>query len=151
MRPLPKPRETPKGSRYFDVKTAKGAHHFRLPTYGVAASLLRWAEEQERSAGLRPAEGEEPVGEWDGQVATRERVSAAVLGTCWFHRGMEVEAIRADLTWDAFADAVAEELVDADYTFGECRDLAATVRARLVRFYNDGVAIKEEARAEGKD
>jgi hypothetical protein len=111
MRPTKTPRVIPEGSRQYwsaDIE-GKGTHHFKAPYYGVGHALLQFAARYPISP--------EPTEAWC--VATLPYMGA-VIGACWRHRGLDLDAVLplASLTPDAleaYGNAVAEELQDADY------------------------------------
>lgn len=102
------PRVIPDKGRYWSMDIQGTKHRFRFPYIAHAFSLVnmaRSAAEQElvednatRAMGLLPVVG-------------------AMLGVCWYHETLDIEA-----TWDkkadrltAFGEAVIDELQEEDY------------------------------------
>lgn len=133
MRPTKAPRVIPEGSRQYwsaDLD-GRGAHHFKAPYYGVAHALLQMSARYH----VDP--------EADTRTVTEKCVAmlpymGAVVGACWRHRGLDLDAVLplATLTSDALASygqAVAEELQDNDYDLLDILNLFNAVLPEITR------------------
>jgi hypothetical protein len=115
VRPTKAPRVIPEGSRQYwstDIE-GKGAHHFKAPYYGVGQALLQLSARYH----VDPATETRSV---EAKVVAMLPYMGAVIGACWRHRGLELDSVLplASLTPDAleaYGNAVAEELQDAEY------------------------------------
>jgi hypothetical protein len=133
MKPTKAPRVIPEGSRqYWSLDlTGKGAHHFKAPYYGVGHALLQFAARYH----VDPATDTRTL---EAKVVAMLPCMGAVIGACWRHRGLDLDAVLplADLTSDALAAygvAVAQELQDADYDLLDLLDLFNAVQPEITR------------------
>jgi hypothetical protein len=102
MHPLPAKRVVPSGPRYLAVDLpGRDVHHFRLPTYGLCATIIRlYADE---SKAIRP-----PVTDADAaQAEMRADMAREMVGLC-VGDAPEIADLRARLL--ALADAPVRSL-----------------------------------------
>lgn len=164
-------RDIPKTARYVTLELpGKGAHAFRLPTFGVIDQLTGWAIE--RLAAVVPPVSPEVLAAYQealaahtegpppemprvkvaaNYIAVHEVVSAALVGAAWYGRGTALDTVLDLDNLAAYGAAVADELQDRDYTYAEIAQLGDQLRHAMIVYFNAGMAIKTEAIAAGKD
>lgn len=120
MKPRETPLTVPDSPRYWVVDLApRGAHHFRFPTFSRASRVLRLVTDHR----------------WEEQTATamgeKAPALAAVVGACWFNRGLALDAdyptgpnVSDEALW-AYGEAVCDELIDLGYSLIDLSDLFA--------------------------
>jgi len=130
MIPRPAPLTIPATPRYWTVDLdGKGQHHFKMPTYSTIEALAEVLVDRLHLAGE------------DGKVnlhnvARQAHVMALLLGACWHHRALALEAVApgADASpdaWVAYGVAVEEELVERGYDLLEITGLFNAVMPRV--------------------
>lgn len=175
MHVLTPARDIPQSPRYFTIDLPeKGAHAFKMPTYGVidrvtdfarvemasvllpvtTEDLIAWeavvvAHKAEHGDSVPPPEAPQVTAAPDF-VAVREVVSAALVGAAWFHRGMVLDTPTDLSDLRAYGAAVADELQDRGYNYAEIGHLGDAVRTAMITYYNAGMNLKSEAIAAGK-
>lgn len=145
MKARPTPLTLPESRQFWSHEVpGRGAHHFRAPYYGVGQALFQLAtryhvdpatddrSSQERSVAMLPYMG-------------------AVIGACWRHRGIELEAALplTGLTPDAleaYGSRVAEELQDADYNLLDILQIFGAIMPEVTRRHSLVEMAAERAR-----
>lgn len=151
MKPLPSPRRVPEGNARFIVLDvpAHGPHAFRLPSYGRCSELIQFVQ----SAPPAPAtidgtwRTDDPA--WAAFQVGEDQTSGVLLGTCWYHEAIDLEAKREGRPLTAYGEAVVDEMMDHGYRAAEYHALAARLYERLVEFHHSGRVLQSEAREEG--
>ena len=125
MKPLPTPRGIPTSDRYWSITVAGelAECHFRFPSYGRAARLVKLL------SGFQSGDGVD-------KLVDLLDVAGYAIGSCWYHQAFDLSAglpitdlERGD--WRSYGDRVVDEMQEMGASIGDLMVVVNSIIERI--------------------